>query len=337
MPEVAKWTDVSFGRTLINALFRTVAGLMALFLIAACASRPSTQLDPVLQTESESQAEPSELVSVVEPIDTIARNHPGETELSLTSGLPFARIWTSAGVMDVIIDTGSDQFIVAKDFAQAAKLVFSPIREQISDIGGRELLLEQSVMLAGLRVGSERFENIRASVAPLNSIGRLLGRSVDGVLGLRLFADHLVKLDLAEGRLQVLSHDGRVLPGGYAYHSHRGRVVVDLEIGGHVIPALIDTGDNGHIGIHNALFDSLKRIETVRNINVRGFAGVTTAQESLIKDEIWLGPWQLPNGPVRFAAYPSPDTVAARIGTAMLSRFRITIDQRNQLIQLVPI
>jgi len=239
--------------------------------------------------------------------------------------------------MDVIIDTGSDQFIMAEAFANAARLSLEPINEQISDIGGRKLLLEQAVTLSSLHIGGERFDGVRASVTTLDEISHLIGRTVDGVLGLRIFADHLVELDLSRGRLQVFSHDGRVLSGGYAYHSHRGRVVVDLEIGQHIVPALIDTGDNGHIGLHDALFDSLNSDDRVRDITVRGFAGTTLAQEGRIRDEIWLGPWQLPNGPVRFATYPSPEIVAARIGTAMLASFRVIIDQRNELIRFVPI
>lgn len=273
----------------------------------------------------------------VQPIVEISRRQPLGTQLQLHRGLPFVEVATSSGPMRLILDTGSDQFIVSKEFTARTGLELIPVSEQVTDIGGRELPLNQAVVLAHMEIGSERFNRVDARVTSFGDLVAKIGRPVDGILGLRLFDNHMIDIDLSNGRLQLLAHNGRILSGGYAYHSHRGRVVVDLEIGGHVLPALIDTGDNGHIGIHDAFSHGLDRLNGVRNIRLRGFAGVSEAQEVRIKNEAWVGPWQLPNGPIRFADYPSPEIVAARIGTSVLTKFRITIDPRNELIRFVPI
>lgn len=316
-----------------SLLFTSVAGsriwlLLLLFPLSACFGRNDNTVEPISEITQ----------SVVSPIREIGVRQTTPTMLQLHRGIPFVKVSTTFGPMHLILDTGSDQFMVAEKFVTRVGLPLTPVSERLTDTSGRELQLNQAVKIDGLKIGSQRFDTIDARVMSLVQLETRIGREIDGILGLRLFDDHIIDIDLSNGRLQLFDHDGRMLSGGYAYYSHRGRVVVDLKIGRNIVPALVDTGDNGHIGIDRSFSSQLDLVDGITDtIRLNGVVGMSSAEEVRIRNEIWLGPWQLPDGPIRFASYPSPGVVAARIGTAVLTKYRITIDPKNELIRFVPI
>jgi hypothetical protein len=182
--------------------------------------------------------------------------------------------------------------------------------------------------LESLAIGDTVFTHVALTI---QSNGPLM-RDCEGVLGLSLFANYLLTLDLRRSRLSLeQGHLSAVDAGVMPFTLDHGIPTVKIRIGSRLLSAHIDTMAPG-LSIPTAMAASIKMDEAPvvigKGRSVNGDFDITGAA---IDDDIVLANYTFHQSFVEFnSRFPS-----ANIGLSVLRNFTLRFDLANGLVELI--
>jgi hypothetical protein len=203
---------------------------------------------------------------------------------------------------------------------------------QATDPSRRNFQTSQTYKLDSLSVGNLRLTDVTVISREFKNSPRPL--KVDGILGLKAFADYLVTLDSKGKKLrfdkgELPKPDGAEILG---YKNDAGIVEVELTVGDKRIKARLDTGNGiGAFVFPTAFAEKLNFAGEPRVIGrARSATGEMEIKQVQIKDMIKLGRHEFPDAAI---VYPALGDIA-NVGFKTLSQFVITFDQKNERVRL---
>ena len=155
---------------------------------------------------------------------------------------------------------------------------------------------------------------------------------IDGVLGFGLFQDHLLTLDYPGRRRGGRRAGGRRWPGEVVdYRDPFGIPQVRLGIGDLEFDADVDSGNmNGEVALPVAALERVPLAAEARVVG-RGRTGFTEFEilQAPLRGSLRVGGHAVEGPRIDFVPFPH-----GNLGHAFLSRFVITIDQKNKRLRL---
>lgn len=230
------------------------------------------------------------------------------------------------GPFRFMVDTGANVSCVSQRLAQSQQLPAG--RElQVHTIVGRRA--RPSVMIDRLDLGTRVRRRIEAPVLPMGAF------DIDGVLGIDwLKGQRLVfgfagnTLEITKSRAEGTTRGSVVVP---ARRKSRQLTIVDADISGRKISAMIDTGSQFSLG-NGALRTLIERIDPTARQRVTKVGLISIAGESFTGEQLYLpfmrlGGLTLGNVPVVFSDMPIfklwdlHDTPTIMLGIDLLTQF----------------
>jgi predicted aspartyl protease len=204
------------------------------------------------------------------------------------------------GPFNLLVDTGANASCVAERLAVSLKLPAGPVTPVHTVVG---LKLRQSVMIDTLQLGARTLRKVRAPVLPI------AGTDLDGVLGIDWLKGQRLVLGFTDKRLEITrslreaSGDNRVVVP--ARRRSGQLTIVDADMGGERISAMIDSGSQLSVGN-----EPLRRLiqrqdhthsQATQNVTMVSIAGERFTGELAYIPFMRLGGLHLGNVPVVFA------------------------------------
>ena len=231
------------------------------------------------------------------------------------------------------IDTGA-QGQARLDSAVAEKLGIKPAGDvQASDGSGRGPQRMQMVRLESIELAGLRFSDVSAGSRNYKASPR--SATMDGIIGLQLFAGYLVTLDFPGkvvrlDRGELPEADGKAI---LDYKNEGGVPTVDLFVGAMRMSAHFDSGNSiGAFVLPMALVEKLDLASEATVVGkARSLSGDVEIRQARLKESIRLGSHEFADPTITFPALGE----AANIGAKSLESFALTFDQRNNRLRLV--
>ena len=148
--------------------------------------------------------------------------------------------------LNFIIDTGAVPSVV--DARIARKLGLEGAADSVSVFSGKDVQVEQ-VVVPSIRVGPVEADSVRALVHDLRFIEKALGVRIDAIIGLDVLGAHDFTIDYA-ARLMAFGMPAREAgtpktdESKVTFENEPGFVVVQVQIQGHPLRLMVDTGTN---------------------------------------------------------------------------------------------
>ena len=203
---------------------------------------------------------------------------------------------------------------------------------QATDPSRRNFQTSQTYKLDSLSVGNLRLTDVTVTSREFKNSPRPL--KVDGILGLKAFADYLVTLDCPGKKLRFAKGELPKSDGAEVldYKNEAGIAQVELTVGDQKIKAHLDTGNAIGAFVFPAAF--AEKLNFAGEPRVIGRACSATGDMEIkqvqLKDMIKLGRHEFPDATI---VYPALGDIG-NIGLKTLNQFVITFDQRNERVRL---
>ncbi len=252
-------------------------------------------------------------------------------ELDLSRQVPVIEIYINEeGPFSFLVYTSLD--VVALDASVARQLQLPTSgKAWVGEADKKGSLQGDAVQLTSIRVGSLSLPGVPAVSVDFSEWQG--DDDLQGALGFSFFADHLLTLDYAGGRLlmeegTLPATDGKKVldftPGG------SGGPAVTIQVAGQAMSADLDSSRFGAVGLPEALMDELPLAGKTGMI---GIARTAEGESVLIGGKL--------DGDVRIGAHvlPRPNLIfsdispRANLGVRALMDFAVTFDQRNHRVR----
>ena len=204
---------------------------------------------------------------------------------------------------------------------------------QASDPSRRNVQTSETYKVDSIDVGGLRLTDVTVVGRNFQNSPRPL--KVDGILGLKAFADYLITLDFPGGKLrlekgELPKPDGSEVLG---YKNEAGIVTVELSVGDKKINARLDSGNAiGAFVFPTAFVEKLSFAGEPRVVGrARSATGDMEIKQVQVKDVIKLGRHEFNDATIVFPALGD----LGNVGLKTLSQFVITFDQKNERLRLV--
>lgn len=239
------------------------------------------------------------------------------------------------GPFKFLLDTGANISCVSHRLMEHLDLKSAETVQVHTIVGVRD---RPMVTLDRLQVGPRDRRRVRAPALPIK------GTDVDGVLGVDWLKGQRLVLDFKNSKLEITrSQQDTSEPGKVVVVSARRRhgqlTIVDADLGGKRISAIIDSGAQGTL-CNKHLRDLVRTQEarrgetpTPKYVRMESLAGERFTGESIFLPFLRLGGLQLGNVQVTYAdmhvfdIWGLKDTPALVIGMDLLSQFeRVALD-----------
>lgn len=233
------------------------------------------------------------------------------------------------GPFNFLLDTGANVSCVSHRLAERLALRVASTELVHTVVGARE---RPVVVLDELQVGPRNRRRVKAPSLPIQ------GPEVDGVLGVDWLKGQRLVLNFRAGRMEIVrSQADRAEPGRIvvvpARRKHGQLTIVDADLGGERISAIIDSGAEG--SLCNSRLRDLVRAqdrrrgfeEPTRYIRMETLAGEGFTGEAINLPFLRLGGLRLGNVPVTYAEmhvfdiWDLKDSPAIVIGMDLLRQF----------------
>ena len=195
---------------------------------------------------------------------------PAATIPLLADKRPLINVLINGNIVHMVVDTGAQASAVTPETVNELKLPKDPFhRTSITTIGGQDV--KRNAILERLRVGTIDFSNLSVTVLALD--GAELGK-IAGIIGADVLSDFDLDLNIPRRTLTLYrpSDCKPIRPpwsGRYqtisAYVASRNQFFFPVELNGHPVATLFDTGSRGEtvsrataksIGISDAQLDN---------------------------------------------------------------------------------
>ena len=233
------------------------------------------------------------------------------------------------GPFNFLLDTGANISCVSNRLMRQLALTSSETARVHTVVGVRE---RPMVTLDSLQIGPRNRRMVRAPALPIK------GPEIDGILGVDWLKGQRLVLDFKGKKLEILkSKVDRAEPGRVvvvpARRRHGQLTIVDADLSGRPISAIIDSGAQGTL-CNGKLRDLVRAIEARRGtpypprlVRMETLAGEVFTGESLFLPFLRLGGLRLGNVQVThadmhvFDVWGLKDTPALVIGMDLLAQF----------------
>lgn len=233
-------------------------------------------------------------------------------------------------------DTGISPSTVTPELVQRLKLPVTGT-VQISDASSRGHHTAKAVRVPALTTLGRVFGSHRAVVVPASK-ERCSGPS-SGTLGLSLFRDHLLIVDLQSARLELAeptqarqAHLTEADPHTLPYRLERSLPMIKIAVGPALLRAGIDTGGEFTIILPTVEADRLPLGPVLANGRMRTVAGEFSFKQAQLFGTLVLGGNDVPAPVISY----SDHFPIAILGRRLLARFLLTFDQKNHLVRIAP-
>jgi hypothetical protein len=255
-----------------------------------------------------------------------------EVPMRFRGSMPVVDVYVNGeGPFLFAIDTGG-QGQARADTTLVEKLKLKKIGQvQASDGSGNNSLTLDLVGMDTLRIGDMEFKKLEALTRNYNRSPRL--SKIDGILGLNLFADHLLTLDYPNKKVIIEKSELPAANGQNIlnFGNADGIASIELNIGGEKLNAHIDSGNM--VGASVLPSKLVEKQEIIGQPQVVGQARTVSntfeIKQAKLKGSIRFGQFEFKQPLV---TYPSPRS--ANIGSQLLKEFAITFDQKNKRLKL---
>jgi predicted aspartyl protease len=252
--------------------------------------------------------------------------------MRLENGVPLVDVFiNSQGPYTFVLDTGAHTVNISQQLSSKLDLpqsgfVFASRPHKLPG-------LERAVRINTLRIGSAVFGEFDAVSCDFSEFHKL-SQKFDGILIFSLFTDHLLTMDFL--RSEVILENGQLpKPDGenlLPMDVRSGVPLIPVLVCDQLLRVLVDTGYNGNLILSDRLVDEKlpikKRLEgTSESITLAGIERHWSAQ---LDGNVRLGGYLISN-PVVDVSSRKPDGI---LGTAALSCFSLTFDQRSRVLRI---
>ncbi len=223
--------------------------------------------------------------------------------------------------LSIRVDLGANAFVLSED---AVKELSLPIVN--FEIGEQNF---QVVEVEEIKIGESSFLGMSAGVVGF------LGDFGDGLIGYPTFNDILVSFDFPNEKL--------ILQSGELPEVDNDRIVrwigddigrrpdIMVSIGDFKGPAVLDTQGSGWLKLPNSLMSNYNIVGAIDTIAAMGpTLGQMTLLRAQVTDTLFIGGYTVVNPIIDFRDKPG-----VVIGSDFLTQFAITLDQKNDRIQLL--
>ena len=273
--------------------------------------------------------------SFFRPESVELRQEPVVVPISLKGYCPLVEVNINGqGPYTFLVDTGSSVVEMSPELADRLKLPEVPgLHFDLDPLTGKTVRSAKVVRIQALKIGEAEFAEFGAVV--LDS-AILKERGFDGILGLPLFADCLLTIDLSAGQIviekgELPKPNGKdILAMSYRY----GIPTVPVLICGMQKHLFVDTGSDIGIALSDRLAGKTLPVEIDQEaeFKARPITGTEIWPKAQLKGNIKLGQFLLKNPVV--AIIPIKDD--GLIGTSVLWSIVMTFDQQQGTIRLHP-
>jgi predicted aspartyl protease len=300
----------------------------ALGLLAASVAAPA-----LAQTPGNSTSTPPAAATPVPQLELPDEDSPN-TELSTgrdrNEHMLAPVTINGQGPFNFLLDTGANVSCVSHRLAERLALKTEDMELVHTVVGARE---RPVVMLDELQVGPRNRKRVKAPSLPIQ------GPEVDGVLGVDWLKGQRLVLNFKSGKLEIIrSQADQGEPGRVvivpARRRHGQLTIVDADLSGHRISAIIDSGAEGSL-CNRHLRDLAMAIDRkhgdqpqpIRYVRMETLAGEAFTGEAINLPFLRLGGLHLGNVPVTFAdmhvfeVWDLADAPAIVIGMDLLRQF----------------
>ena len=269
--------------------------------------------------------------------------------IQIHSHLPIVTVKINGqGPYNLILDTGSPTVVLRPDIATQLKLPKGSINgtEFARSIAGVDTVTFKHI--ANLSIGTAEFQKLDAKIIDIPSDYLGTAVRIDGLLGLRVFAQLLLTIDYPNKQLiltpnEYLGADARNVIGARLQNAEH--LIVDLPVSDKKLSFTLDTGTS--MGVFLLASDAQQLSFTQGPINsgsTKTPHGQVQIRVGRINQTIHLANQQIqhPIVYIRPSQYPlisqrDLDPLFAQatslIGGEILHHFAITIDQRSRLVR----
>jgi len=292
----------------------TAAGIAAAVILSAPAAASEADAAPALCPRAPESAN---------------RVQPGVAASSKTEIVPLYVATTRPLVMltiggktplPVIFDTGTDENILDSGYASSAGLKI---------VGHSTVVDNGSCRTLEVPVASTPDPRISGVALDTKTVQLLDYRSGDeaGIFGPDSFGDRYVIVEAGLNRVRIIPKDSGFVPPGPGHPYKNNLPAVDVTIGGQHHVAMIDTGNDGLLGLGSGL---MKTIPLKSPATVVGVVQSALAEREVMGGELAgslvVGPYRLDGPDVEFGL---PGT-AANIGFAVIRHLTVVLDPGNR-------
>lgn len=223
------------------------------------------------------------------------------------------------------IDTGSTRTIIDQRIADALNLPRHPARA----FNLSKSLRIESVELPDIAFGPQHASHLNVLLGDLRYL-RSTGAKVDAILGLDLLSQSTLRINFQSklvtfGELAV-PNPAALYPFSVPLHSNPSSLLVDLNLDGHSIPMILDSGMPGILFYENDL-DNLALNLRAENVSTGHTAGGALDCSTAVVPGIRLGFTDLDRR-VRLlhASSPPPFHIAGYLGLSALGAKQVEFD-----------
>lgn len=226
-----------------------------------------------------------------------------------------------------MIDTGFDQLVVSKTYADSHHLPLTPWAKPDSVGGPTQLYTTPSVTLD---VGAIRTTKPGAvTVMDLSRLNAMGLADVEVVIGLPILGIFEWQVDQDHHRFRLLSSGSIPIPDGIPIRvgPNNSRLVTDVSINGQFVsPTMIDTGSDSEVSISPAVAERT-RFKPQTDIASVGAGGVVVQPLGRLTD-FTLGAYRVSDAyaTVERANWWGAKEMRALIGMGMLRNYNVTVD-----------
>ena len=235
-----------------------------------------------------------------------------------------------AGPYDFFIDTGAGVSVIDADLA--ARLGLEVAGRTATRVPGGPQVDADVIRAPAIRVGQLE---IQGSTPIALRLAEMTGGLFVGVLGMDVFRSVLLTLDPAGG--QAVVSRGHLSPESknvLRLDGSRGRIAFNIEVAGRTVPIELDTGSPSAFTFPIELIDQLPALDVPEGRATAGLVGGSReVRIRQLNDAIRFAGLTFENPTIGFMS-PSPPT--GNIGSQVLDRLVIGIDQANGLIAFTP-
>lgn len=256
------------------------------------------------------------------------------------------------GVKDLLflLDTGATQTILDSQRARELSLVNPNASKNISITTGSGFIKMHSVKLESLQIGEIKLEQVAIATAKLQSLSAISDMEPAGLLGANILKRFFVTIDYDRQIVKFSDPDNVSIPEHAIVLETKpslgmGGLAVEGTIdGGNKLTFLIDTGAAfNHVSrplITDVLKDK-KKADILPIGVIKGLDGTPVSTGAIIFDTLKIGSNQFPKTVFSIStaeAATNPGLISggkiAILGNPFFSRYKLSIDYRNQRIFL---
>jgi hypothetical protein len=247
----------------------------------------------------------------------------------------------------MFLDTGVSPSVIDISRARALGLDINPAGGEASGDGNAKHAMAYPTSIGDLTINGRRFAPIDALAIDMKKISGAYGRPVDGILGYSFLVGRIFLIDYTARTITIYDDEvgavEQLKKCRKAWHVPLRSFqsdhipIVDLGVGGLVLPASIDTGSNGSVEIFGdalndrSLKSELAEVGTKRSIGARGDSITKVVK---LNAPINLGPFTLPAGQTVTVSSKkgSAKTRLANVGNKILARMqlKLLLDYRKE-------